>query len=42
MWHSVHEGYADSVFNGDETENFFILTPDKTLKFKGQKCVPQW
>jgi DDE superfamily endonuclease. len=26
------------MFNADETD-FFRLTPDKTLIFKGQKCV---
>jgi len=41
LWPIVRERYADSdIFNADETGIFFFrLTPDKTLKFKGQKCV---
>ena len=40
VWPSVHEGFADSdIFNADETGIFFRLTSDKTLKFKGVKCV---
>lgn len=34
------EGYTDSqIWNADETGLFFKLTPEKTLKFKGEKCV---
>jgi hypothetical protein len=40
VWPSIREGYADKdVFNADETGIFFRLTPDRTLKFKGEKCV---
>jgi hypothetical protein len=36
----VSEGYADSdIFNADETGILFRLTPNRTLKFKGEKCV---
>jgi hypothetical protein len=36
----VREGYSDSdIFNADETGIFFRLTPDKTLKFKAEKCA---
>ncbi|CAG4955491.1 unnamed protein product [Parnassius apollo] len=34
------EGYTDShIWNADETGLFFKLTPDRTLKFKGEKCA---
>ncbi|CAG9566413.1 unnamed protein product [Danaus chrysippus] len=34
------EGYTDSqIWNADETGLFFKLTPDRTLKFKGEKCT---
>ena len=40
VWPNVREGYADcDIFNADETGIFYRLTPDKTLKFKGEKCV---
>jgi hypothetical protein len=40
VWPSIREGYADKdVFNADGTCIFFRLTPDRTLKFKGEKCV---
>jgi hypothetical protein len=40
MWSNVCKGFADNdIFNADETGIFFRLTPDRTLKFKGQKCV---
>ncbi|CAH0725635.1 unnamed protein product, partial [Brenthis ino] len=29
----------DEIFNADETGLFYKLTPDKTLKFKGEKCT---
>lgn len=39
-WPRLREGYADrEIFNADETGLFFRLTPDKTLKFKGEKCI---
>ncbi|GBP11407.1 Tigger transposable element-derived protein 4 [Eumeta japonica] len=34
------EGYTDSqIWNAVETGLFFKLTPDRTLKFKGEKCT---
>lgn len=34
------EGYnPEDIFNADELELFHILTLDKTLKFKGEKCT---
>jgi hypothetical protein len=40
VWPEVCEGYSDSdIFNADETGIFFRLTPDKTLKFKAEKCA---
>lgn len=34
------EDYTDSqIWNADETGLFFKLTPERTLKFKGEKCV---
>lgn len=38
-WPEISRGYSeDDIFNGDETGLFFKMTPDKTLKFKGEKC----
>jgi hypothetical protein len=40
VWPSVREGFTDNgIFNFDETWIFFRLTPDMTVKFKGEKCV---
>lgn len=40
VWHEKKEKYADEdIFNCDETGIFYKMTPDKTLKFKGEKCV---
>lgn len=40
VWPKLKEKYAPSdTFNADETGIFFKLTPDKTLKFKAEKCV---
>lgn len=40
VWPKLKEKYSsDDIFNADETGLFFKLTPDKTLKFKGDKCV---
>lgn len=40
VWPKLKEKYsANDIFNADETGLFFKLTPDKTLKFKGEKCV---
>lgn len=37
-WPALCEGYAPyEIFNTDETDLFYNLTPDKTLKFKGEK-----
>jgi hypothetical protein len=36
----MSEGYPNSdIFSADETGLFFRLTPERTLKFKGEKCV---
>jgi hypothetical protein len=36
----MRKGYPDSnIFNADETRLFFRLTPERTQKFKGEKCV---
>lgn len=38
-WPTLCEGYKpEEIFNADETGLFFNLTPDKTLKFKGEQC----
>ncbi|KAJ2941431.1 hypothetical protein O0L34_g3643 [Tuta absoluta] len=40
VWSKFIEKYAPSdIFNADEAGVFYKLTPDKTLKFKGEKCV---
>jgi hypothetical protein len=40
VWPKLHEGHPDSdIFNADETGLFFRLTSERTLKFKGEKCV---
>jgi hypothetical protein len=33
------KGLQTDIFNADETGIFFRLTPDRTLKFEGEKCV---
>ncbi|KAK7586132.1 hypothetical protein V9T40_004008 [Parthenolecanium corni] len=39
IWPSIRVGYADAdIFNGDEAGIFYRLTPDKTLRFKGETC----
>ena len=39
-WPNIRENYSENdIFNGDETGLFFKLTPDKTLKFKEEKCT---
>lgn len=39
-WPKIREGFSDQdIFNGDETGLFFKLLPDKTFKFKEEKCV---
>jgi hypothetical protein len=40
VWPKTLEGYPDSnIFNADEMGLFFRLTPERILKFKGEKCV---
>lgn len=40
VWPIISKDYAaDDIFNADETGLFYKLTPDSTLKFKGEKCV---
>ncbi|GBP22504.1 Tigger transposable element-derived protein 6 [Eumeta japonica] len=40
VWSKFKEKYAPSdIFNADEAGIFYKLTPDKTLKFKGEKHV---
>ncbi|GBP45082.1 Tigger transposable element-derived protein 4 [Eumeta japonica] len=40
VWSKFKEKYTPSdIFNADEAGIFYKLTPDKTLKFKGEKCV---
>ncbi|XP_031336955.1 tigger transposable element-derived protein 4-like [Photinus pyralis] len=39
VWPGLRSKYEKcDTFNGDETGLFFKLTPDRTLKFKGDKC----
>lgn len=39
-WPSIAQNYScDDIFNGDETGLFYKMTPDRTLKFKGEKCL---
>lgn len=39
-WPIIKQGYsASDIFNADETGLFYKLTPDKTLRFKHEKCV---
>lgn len=38
-WPTLYEGYGpDDIFNADETGLFYNMTPDRTLKFKGENC----
>lgn len=40
VWPKLKMKYSPKdIFNADETGLFFKLTSDKTLKFKGEKCV---
>ncbi|XP_017050529.2 tigger transposable element-derived protein 4-like [Drosophila ficusphila] len=40
IWPILRKDFNDDeIFNADETGLFFKLTPDKTLKFKGEKCT---
>lgn len=39
VWPKIREGYqAKDIFNVDEAGLFYKLPPNKTLKFKGEKC----
>ncbi|XP_066153277.1 tigger transposable element-derived protein 4-like [Euwallacea fornicatus] len=39
VWPNIQPGHeSDDIFNVDETGLFFILTPDKTLRFMGESC----
>lgn len=39
VWPKLKIKYSpEDIFNTDETGLFFKLTPDKTLKFKEEKC----
>lgn len=40
VWPTLRAQFSDDeIFNADETGLFYKLTPDKTLKFKGEKCT---
>lgn len=40
VWPKVKENYSDDdIYNAYETALFFRATADKTLKFKGEKCI---
>lgn len=40
VWPALRRRYEDrNIFNGDETGLFYRLTPDRTLKFKGETCA---
>ncbi|XP_050309703.1 tigger transposable element-derived protein 4-like [Anthonomus grandis grandis] len=39
-WPGIAQNYSyEDIFNGDETGLFYKMTPDRTLKFRGEKCV---
>lgn len=39
VWPTLCQNYDDKdIYNADETGLFFRLTPDKTLRFKGEPC----
>ena len=39
-WPEIRWSYKDEdIFNGDEAGIFYKLTPDKTFKFKNEKCI---
>lgn len=39
VWPNLRRQFSDDeIFNADETGLFYKLMPDKTLKFKGEKC----
>lgn len=40
VWPALKVRYPEEdIFNADETGLFFKLTPDRTLKFKSEKCI---
>jgi hypothetical protein len=40
IWPDICNNYnSKDIFNADETGLFYKLTPDKTLKFKGESCA---
>ncbi|GBN71081.1 Tigger transposable element-derived protein 4 [Araneus ventricosus] len=40
VWLDIIRNYDEKdIFNADETGLFYKLTPNQTLKFKGEKCV---
>ncbi|XP_050303768.1 tigger transposable element-derived protein 4-like [Anthonomus grandis grandis] len=40
VWAELRKGYKDvEIYNADETGLFYKLTPDKTLRFKGETCT---
>ncbi|XP_039291045.1 tigger transposable element-derived protein 4-like [Nilaparvata lugens] len=40
VWPKLRDIYPDEkIYNADETGIFFKLTPEKTLRFKGEKCT---
>lgn len=40
IWPDLRNNYdSNDIFNADETGLFYKLTPDKTLKFKGESCA---
>ncbi|XP_025191773.1 tigger transposable element-derived protein 4-like [Melanaphis sacchari] len=39
VWPKLREGYTDDqIYNADETGLFYKMLPNRTLKFKGEKC----
>ncbi|XP_060868646.1 tigger transposable element-derived protein 4-like [Metopolophium dirhodum] len=39
VWPKLREGYTDDqIYNADETGLFYRMLPNRTLKFKGEKC----
>lgn len=40
VWPKLNEKYTpDNIFNADEKDTFYNMTPSKTLKSKDEKCV---
>lgn len=39
IWPKLKEGYSDEkIYNADESGLFFKMTPERTLRFKGETC----